>query len=83
LQRLRNVFCKISYASTAGIDLQVSVVFLLNSGDIIKHDVKTFSKGLCALWQRYLGPMNMLRRMLNAGSSCHENMFHLANLIKA
>lgn len=69
--------------STAGVDLQLSVVFLLNSGDTIKHDDKTVFKGLCSLWQHYLGPMNMLRCMLNAGSSCHENMFHLANLIKA
>lgn len=69
--------------STAGVDLQVSEVFLLNSGDIIKHDVKTSFEGLCASWQHYLGPMNMLCRMLNAGSSCQENMFHLANLIKA
>lgn len=76
-------FVRYHMESTAGVDLQVSVVFLLNSGGILKHDVKTFFKGLCALWQHYLGPMNMLRRMLNAGSSCHENMFHLANLIKA
>lgn len=75
-------FVRYHMQSTAGVDLQVCVVLLLNSGDTIKHDVKTF-KGLCALWQHYLGPMNMLCRMLNAGSSCHENMFHLANLIKA
>lgn len=76
-------FVRYHMQSTAGVDMQVSVVFLLNSGDIMKHDAKTFFKGLCALWQHYLGPMNALCRMLNAGSSCHENMFHLANLIKA
>lgn len=76
-------FVRCHMQSTAGVGPQVSVVFLFSPGDIIKTCPKPFFKGPCALWQRYLGPMNILCCMFNAGSSCHENMFHLANLIKA
>lgn len=34
-------FVRYHMQSTAGVDLQVSVVFLLNSDDIMKHDAKT------------------------------------------
>lgn len=61
-------------------------LFPLNLSDFINQNVKTFfSQGLCVpSWWHPRGAPNTSRGMLNAaGSSCQENMFHLANLIKA